>query len=54
MKMVEDNDEYNIQNDDKNKKRLVQADRSLAASVISTKCEKCGRYYYKDEVHYCE
>jgi hypothetical protein len=54
--MVENDDEFNIQNDDKSKKRLVQADRSLAAADTTERsdgknyyCSKCGNYFYTAE-----
>ena len=51
--MSEDNEKNEENQTKNNKKRLTMADHSLAASVKSTKCEKCGQYYYKDEPHYC-
>ena len=39
--------------ENKKKKRLVQADRSKSAAVIPVKCERCGQYYYKDQGHIC-
>jgi hypothetical protein len=50
--MVEDKENDNT-NKTKTKKRLVEADRSLAASVIPITCKKCGESYYADTTHYC-
>jgi len=50
--MTEDN-ENNNENKSKNKKRLFEADRSKAASVIPITCEKCGKTYYAGTIHYC-
>jgi hypothetical protein len=54
--MVENDDEFNIQNDDKSKKRLVQADRSLAAADLTERsngknyyCSECDKYFYTAE-----
>jgi uncharacterized OB-fold protein len=47
-------DDSEQENNEKSKKEPPKNfTTSRAASVIQTKCEKCGRYYYKDEVHYC-
>jgi len=51
--MVDDKDVDNIQSNDKNKRKLTMADASKSAAVIKVKCEKCGQYYFRDEVHHC-
>lgn len=43
-----------VDNQEKKKKKLLpMPHHSLAGASIKNKCEKCGQYYYKDEVHYC-